>query len=381
MDPISKPLFMGAARGPEEFFVLGLQVLGGDTATTPKLYIYERDGAFFSYLDDQPDIDTKPFTSLGGVFSPDGELFYASTGTTSPAFIYFKREGAEFTKLSDPTQPAGRIGSGILGLGQRISTTSDGVYVAIAHANAPFLTIYKRSGDTLAKLPDVADPPPSGTFNDAEGVAFSPDGIYLAVATPNSPFLALYKRDGDTFTRLPNPSVLPPGQASSTSFSNDGAYLVVTHFPEPSGSAANFFIYKRAGDVFTKLSDPAVLPTGSGANFSVFSRDNTYLAVSFFPPIPIVVPGLFVYKRAGDVFTKLADPVGVLNNAYSHMAFSQDGNLLVACTSFPSHTVFERGGDVFTAQPLLEPFVPSPSVGNFRGTSASFFPRAVENEE
>ena len=380
MDPVSKPLFMGASRGPEEFFILGLQVLGGDTATTPKLYIYERDGVFFDYLSDQPDIDTRPFTSLGGVFSPDGELFYAGTGTTSPAFIFFKRDGTEFTKLPDPAQPAGRVGSGT-STGPQIATTSDGVYVALAHDVSPFLTIYKRDGDSLTKLPDVADPPPSGTFNQADGVAFSPDGIYLAVATPNSPFLALYKRDGDTFNRLPNPAVLPPGQATSAAFSNDGTYLVVTHFPEPAGSAAIFFIYKRAGDVFTKLSDPAVLPTGSGASFSVFSSDNTYLAVSFSPPFPATVPGLFIYKRSGDTFTKLSDPVGVLNQAYQHMAFSQDGDFLVACTAFPSHTIFERNGDVFTAQPLLEPFVPSPFVGNVRGTSASFFPRAVESEE
>ncbi|WP_228029156.1 hypothetical protein, partial [Vibrio parahaemolyticus] len=44
------------------------------------------------------------------------------------------------------------------------------------------------------------------------GVAFSADGVYMAVAHSSSPYITIYKRSGDTFTNLPIPSVLPAGE-------------------------------------------------------------------------------------------------------------------------------------------------------------------------
>ena len=38
---------------------------------------------------------------------------------------------------------------------------------------------------------------------DGRGCAFDPTGTYLAVAHENSPYITIYKRSGDTFTKLP----------------------------------------------------------------------------------------------------------------------------------------------------------------------------------
>ena len=72
--------------------------------------------------------------------------------------------------------------------------------------------------------------PPSGAGN---GCSFSPNGTYLAVAYASSPFITIYKRSGDTFTKLADPSTLPVGIAGDCAFSSDGTYLAVAHKTSP----------------------------------------------------------------------------------------------------------------------------------------------------
>jgi len=134
--------------------------------------------------------------------------------------------------------------------------------LAVAHYDAPFLTIYSHSVDTFTKLADPSTLPTTP----ARAAAFSSDGTYLAVAHSISPFINIYKRSGDTFTKLADPSVLPTSIARAAAFSSDGTYLVVAHDVSPF-----ITIYKRSGDTFTKLANPSTLPT------------NTGMAVAFYP--------------------------------------------------------------------------------------------------
>jgi hypothetical protein len=64
---------------------------------------------------------------------------------------------------------------------------------------------------------------PTGT---GYGIDFSSDVLYLAVSHLNSPFITIYKRSGDVFTKLANPATLPPASPSndgnSVAFSNTG---------------------------------------------------------------------------------------------------------------------------------------------------------------
>ena len=120
------------------------------------------------------------------------------------------------TKLADPAQlPAG--------VGRGCSFSPDGAYLAVSHGTSPYITIYRRDGDTFTKLADPAQLPSNAGFS----CAFSPDGIYLAVAHNTSPFVTIYRRDGDTFTKLADPAQLPAGVGRGCAFSPDGAYLEV----------------------------------------------------------------------------------------------------------------------------------------------------------
>jgi hypothetical protein len=111
--------------------------------------------------------------------------------------------------------------------------------------------------DVKNKLPDPASLP----TNNGEKVSFSSDNTYLAVAHGTSPFITIYKRSGDTFTKLANPAILPGNFGLGVSFSPDTIYLAVSH-----GNNPYITIYKRSGDIFTKLTNPAALPNDSTRN-------------------------------------------------------------------------------------------------------------------
>jgi hypothetical protein len=99
----------------------------------------------------------------------------------------------------------------------------------VAHWSSPFVSIYKRSGDTFTKVSNPATLPAAAGY----GTAFSPNSTYLSVAHEQSPFITIYKRSGDTFTKLDNPATLPTGQGNGTAFSANGTYLAVAHNGSP----------------------------------------------------------------------------------------------------------------------------------------------------
>lgn len=183
--------------------------------------------------------------------------------------------------------------------------------------------------------------PPNGV----RGLAFPGDGAYLAAAHDGAPFLTIYKRAGEVFTKLFQPDTAPTAYANSCSFTVDGLYLAVTY-----GVAPYINIYKRSGDTFTKLPDPAILPAGN-ANGCAFSADGVYLAVAH-----LTSPYITIYKRSGDTFTKLSNPSVLPSGDASHCSFTPDGVYLAvtvriggggAGTKTP--TVYKRSGDTFTA--------------------------------
>ena len=86
----------------------------------------------------------------------------------------------------------------------------------------------------MTKLPDPSALP----IGIANVVAFDPTGTYLAVAHINSPYITIYKRNGDTFTKLSNPSAsdpstLPTGNGRGVAFDSTGTYLAVAHYGRP----------------------------------------------------------------------------------------------------------------------------------------------------
>lgn len=265
--------------------------------------------------------------------SPDGAaVVFGTIGT--PYLRIVSRAGRKFTGAS--IQDASNKVNGLCFSG-------DGSYLAVAQNAAPYLTIYKRSGDDFVRLANPASP--SGN---AFAVSFSADGVYLAVAHQATPYLTIYKRSGDTFTKLPDPAVLPTvGSAGyAVALSSDGVYLAVGH-----DGGVFLTLYKRSGDTFTKLPDPAVLPSAGGSSSELaFSPDGSHLYVSWGGGS---APRCRIYSRSGDTFTSLSLPAELTDDTNDGAAYSPDGAFLAVCarTALSKLSVFARSGDVYS---LLE---------------------------
>ena len=126
------------------------------------------------------------------------------------------------TKLPDPAVLPTGTGNGV-------AWDPTGQYLAVAHGSSPYLTVYRREGDSLTKLPDPAVLPMGIGY----GVAWDPTGQYLAVAYSNIPCLTVYRRDGDSLTKLPDPAVLPTGIGRGVAWDPTGQYLAVGHVSSP----------------------------------------------------------------------------------------------------------------------------------------------------
>lgn len=195
----------------------------------------------------------------------------------------------------------------------------------------------KVDGIPNSVLPDPASPPIATTNT----VDWSPDGIYLAVGENLSPGVVVYKRSGDVFTKLADPTSLPSGGVRGVSWSPDGQHLACA-----TGSAPYITIYKRSGDLLTKLSDPSSLPLTPGMSVS-WSPDGKMLVVTGSTGSS---PPLLIYSRVGDVFTKLSDPSTLPpNNTIYAAAWSSNGRYLaLGLFSTPYIFVYKRSGNTFT---------------------------------
>ena len=319
---------------------------------SPYLDVYGQDIDTFTKLPQVADVPAGVINSCS--FSPAGDILLIA-GNKVPYIKAFLRSGDNFSGYPIPvTGPSGGAGSG-----RGAAFSSDGVYAAVARSlssGGQPLYVLKNMGDMLnpVALTSVISATHTGV-----SWASTADGHYLAASHDVSPFISIYKRAGDTFTKLANPAALPAGDGESARFSPDGGYLVVGHAVSPFIS-----IYKRAGDTFTKLANPAALPTNPVLN-TAFSPDGAYMCVSH-----AVSPFISIYKRAGDTFTKLANPAALPAAASRGCSFSSDGNYLAVTSDStnPYLLIYKRAGDTFTklANPAALPTI--------RGWSTSFCP-------
>ncbi|WP_145148471.1 tail fiber protein [Paenibacillus xylanexedens] len=195
----------------------------------------------------------------------------------------------------------------------------------------------------------IVNPPPSSIVN---AVDFNSDGTYLAIGINTSPFLLIFKKSGKVFTRLSNPAALPTSTVYGLSWSPDDVYLAVAHAGSP-----NLTLYKRSGDTLSKLSNPSTLPPDSGLS-AAWSPDGIYLAVGH-----IAAPCLTFYKRTGDVLVKQADPAILPSSTVNSVDWSPDGvHLAIGSNSAsPYAAIYKRTGD--TIARLSTPnFLPTSTV-------------------
>jgi hypothetical protein len=323
---------------------VGPSLVLGLATTAPYVKGYSDNAGVFteytSYLS-----ATTGSTTYVARYSPLGDVL--AVGSQSTPFIHFYDNGA---KLSNPaTLPSSNVND--------LAWSSDGAYCAIATGVSPYVAIYTRSGSTYSKLASPLNILPT---SQATGVAFSDDGIYLAAACVSTPYMVWYKRSGATFTKLTNPASIPTAQASNCAWSPSGAYLAVTYSASP-----YLKIYKRTGDTLsaTGVTSPTIAGTSSlGVSWSA---DGNYLAVC-----SDASPYLTVLKRSGDTFTKIANPASLPSSTCISVSFSGSDRIAVTNAPFLAVRIYSLVADVLTL--VSGTGLPTTDV-----TSASFYPASV----
>lgn len=138
-----------------------------------------------------------------------------------------------------------------------------------------------------------------------------------------------------TYTKQSDPATLPAGTGNCAAWSPDGQFLAIAHATSPF-----ITIYQLSGTTLTKLADPATLPAGTG-NWCAWTPDSAYLVVAH-----ATSPFVTVYKVSGTTFTKIADPgtlpTGIGNGCACLGPFSENGkyDIAVAHDTTPFVTIY-----------------------------------------
>jgi hypothetical protein len=136
-----------------------------------------------------------------------------------------------------------------------------------------------------------------------------PGNQYLAVGSSVSPFLIIYKRNGDTYTKIPDPASMPPTGVTGVAW-NGSIHLACLHSNYPYVT-----VYKRAGDTFTKLPDFTTNVGAATTGKVRFDQPPDYglstrMAFSYSVP-----PYFKMFTISGDTFAMHADPASLPGNA------------------------------------------------------------------
>jgi 6-phosphogluconolactonase (cycloisomerase 2 family) len=175
---------------------------------------------------------------------------------------------------------------------------------------------------------------------------------YLAAAHAVSPFVTIYGVSStNVFTKLVNPALLPTGIGNAVSFSIDGGLMAIAHDTLPF-----ITLYEKTDDVFNRIPNPAPLPTGVGYD-TAYSPNGQFLAVGH-----ATSPFITIYEKVDSTYTKLPNPASIPNNSVVGVAWHPSGNLLtVAYASTPWIITYKRDGNTFTRLP--NPMSISPQTG------------------
>lgn len=265
------------------------------SAGSPYLDIYRRNGSSGA-MTRLANPSTMPASGVSAVAFATGGLYFALADSTAPVMVYGVNTSTDvFTNLTGASgpqsQPTGAVSS--------LAFSPGDLYLAAGQddATSRYMMVYKRSGNVFTALDMVTqmDTPPTGAVS---GVAFSPSGEFMAVAHASSPRFSVYRVTSgtDSFTKLANPASLPAANATSVSFSEDGAYLAVT----ASNGTQSLYIYRIDPDAGT-----LTLVSGSGTSY------NALAMAAFSPRQPLVYEagslsyplGVMAYIPTQDEFT------------------------------------------------------------------------------
>jgi hypothetical protein len=141
-------------------------------------------------------------------------------------------------------------------------------FVALAHANSPFITVYEWTGSGFgAKVSNPATLPPA-QCND---VKFTSNGDAIIIAHNNSPYISAYGWSNGGFgTKFNDPATLPAGNAKTVKVRSGNNAIILAHTTSPWISG---YPWSSSSGFGTKYTDPAVVPSLSTVGDVDFDAD------------------------------------------------------------------------------------------------------------
>lgn len=258
------------------------------------------------------------------------------TGNNQPYIEVKKWNGSSWVNITTPTSPSHNITQVVTA---RIN--AQGTHIAITSLNSPFVRIWKinQANDTVSVITPFTFT--TGAVND---LAWSGDGNSLALAHNNTPFISVYDRSGDTFTRLNNPATLPTSNLSRIDFNPAGTQIVCA----TAVSNSNLIIYSKSGTTLTKEADPATNPTGGAAgtiNSLKYNHNGTRLAVGI-----SISPRFSIYDISGTTYTRQTLTVNPIPSVSAErLDWSSDSSMLaVSFSTLVTGRVYGVSGNTLT---------------------------------
>ena len=298
---------------------------------SPFVQLWSVSGQTFTALPNPAVLPTG--TGNAVAFSPLGDHL-AVGHEVSPFLTVYSIAGNVFTKKTNPTNlPAGAANG--------VAFSPNGLWVAEGDNGNPQNSVYTYAAANLVRVGL------SGSYTDEDAdLAFSPDSSLLVVASGDDALaLRIYSVSaGGVLTQLPNPAVMPSVFQNCVAFSPDGTLCFLGG--GSSGFSTSFNLYGVSGTTFTKLSNPATVPTGTNSiNGAAFSPDGKLLVLA-----TTASPYIYVYSVSGSTLTYLASPSVIPSATRTACAFSRDGKLLaLSGPSAPNIDMYAVSGNTLTS--------------------------------
>jgi WD40 repeat protein len=232
--------------------------------------------------------DTASFANGNGGISINGD--YIAVGCySSPYLTWYTMAGSTITKRTDP--------SALPAVGKYPAwCPSDDQYLAVCHYvgdGTSGLSFLKRNGTTALDTLTTPDDP------GGNGYICAWNGNYLAVGHAASPYITMYRRDGDTLTKLTGVGFAHTGACSALAW--HGNYL----------AAAQSGTYRLIVYAWDPVTETVTELTGldqdlpSYIGFVDWHNSGSFLAVSI-----NASPWLYLYEFDGDALTLVTSTDG-----------------------------------------------------------------------
>jgi len=244
----------------------------------------------------------------------------------------YTRSGDTFTLRSDPdTWPVGWV--------RQVAYSPNDSYLAVAHDESPYITIYSIAGNNLQKLSNPATLPTGVAYD----LTWDPTSTYLAVAHAASPYITIYKRSGNTFTKLANPSILPTsGLSNGTAIEFHPAGTYVAWGGSDSAGNGRVRFYFRSGDTFAMATTANINFTDRSTVGLKYNPTGTHIAVGFLDS-----PDWAIYNQTGNtVANSNISVTSGIGTTWQALAWSDNGNKFYR-GNYNGNITLHKGMDIY----------------------------------